>query len=312
MFRSIFFLIFAAASVYAESLLQTFGSGENQFQIEFVRIGNPGNAADDTGFGSVSYTYNLGKYEISRDQINKANEAGELGITFSDMSSFGGNRGLLPASGISWYEAAKFVNYLNTSQGKQAAYNFDGSGNFQLWGVGQYSGNNQYRHKDAYYFLPNVDEWYKGAYYDPNKAGGAGYWDHPTGSDSEPNPVSGGTTAGTAVHLQPIEAGPADITNAGGLSPYGTMAQGGNVWEWNESAFDLINDTTMEIREKRGSDWDFYGLDTGAFIRGQGPPTNEDVWDGFRVASVPEPSSLSLLLAGGAALAAAWRRRKVD
>ena len=26
--------------------------------------------------------------------------------------------------------------------------------------------------------------------------------------------------------------GPADITNAGGLSKYGTMAQNGNVWEW--------------------------------------------------------------------------------
>ena len=305
-------LVLSYFSAQGQTITETFGSGASQFSINFVTIGNPGNAADETGFGSVAYTYNLGKYEISRDLINKANEAGGLGITLADLTNLGGNGGSRPATGISWYEAAKFVNYLNTSQNKQVAYKFDGNGNFDLWGAGQYSGSNPFRHKDAYYFLPNVDEWYKGAYFDPNKAGGAGYWDHPTGSDSEPNPVSGGTTAGTAVHLQPIEAGPADITNAGGLSPYGTMAQGGNVWEWNESAFDLINDTTMEIREKRGSDWDFYGLDTGAFIRGQGPPTNEDVWNGFRVASVPEPSSLSLLLAGGAALAAAWRRRKVD
>ena len=40
-------------------------------------IGNPNNAADTTGnpnpVGSVSYMYNLGKYEVSRDMITKAN-----------------------------------------------------------------------------------------------------------------------------------------------------------------------------------------------------------------------------------------------
>ena len=50
----------------AQSLLETFGSGANQFTMEFVTIGNPGNAPDTTGSpipaGSVAYTYNLGKY----------------------------------------------------------------------------------------------------------------------------------------------------------------------------------------------------------------------------------------------------------
>ena len=57
------------------------------------------------------------------------------------------------------------------------------------------------------------------------------YYDYPTGSNS---PLRGRERhdPGTAVSRQKM--GPADITQAGGLSPYGTMAQGGNVangWE---------------------------------------------------------------------------------
>lgn len=43
---------------------------------------------------------------------------------------------------------------------------------------------------------------------------------------------------------QTIAAGPADITLAGGLSPYGTMGQGGNVYEWMETEDDLANNST--------------------------------------------------------------------
>ena len=146
---------------------EIFGSSTNAFDIQFVEIGNPNNSADTTGrpnsVGSVAYTYNLGKYEISRDQIAKANIEGGLGITLQDMASFGGNGAARPASGISWNEAAIFVNWLNTSTGNTAAYKFDENGSLQSWSAGQYSGNNTFRHKNAYYFLPTRDEWYKGA-----------------------------------------------------------------------------------------------------------------------------------------------------
>jgi len=82
-------------SAEAPPFSETFGSGSNQFSIDFVRIGNPGNAYDATGSpgdaGSVAYNYNIGKYEISRDMINKANSGGSLGITLADMTSYGGN-----------------------------------------------------------------------------------------------------------------------------------------------------------------------------------------------------------------------------
>ena len=92
-------------------IIESFGSGANQFNMVFVPIGNPGNAADTTGSpnpaGSVAYNYNMGKYEVSRDMIIKANAEGNLEITLADMTSFGGNGANRPATGISWNEAAR-------------------------------------------------------------------------------------------------------------------------------------------------------------------------------------------------------------
>lgn len=106
----------------------TFGSGVNAFEIEFVTIGNPGNADDTTGLpnpvGSVGNTYNMGKYEVSRDMVIKASAAGGLGITPFNMTALGGNGVDRPATGVNWTEAARFVNWLNTSQGFPAAYKF--------------------------------------------------------------------------------------------------------------------------------------------------------------------------------------------
>jgi hypothetical protein len=33
--------------------------------IDWVTVGDPGNAADDTGYGSAAYTYQIGKYEVT-------------------------------------------------------------------------------------------------------------------------------------------------------------------------------------------------------------------------------------------------------
>jgi len=321
-------LVLAGAGHAEQSLLQTFGSGADEFTLEFVTIGNPGNTADSSGApnpaGSVAYTYNLGKYEVSRDMIEKANTAGGLGITMADMSTYvGGNFASRAATGISWNEAARFVNYLNTSKGFQAAYNFTTGGsndNITLWGAGQYSGNNQFRHKDAVFVLPSLDEWYKGAY---GSSGGTWY-DFATGSNSrnsgpvytDPTSVANGTAAGSAVYSRALLQGPADVTLAGGLSPYGTMGQGGNVWEWSETAYDRVNDSAGEAREFRGGSWksgweEIESLSRIPFAnettRG-GSDSNQNDY-GFRVAMVPEPSALSLLMIGGAGLVAFRRRR---
>ena len=69
----------------ARAWSDTFGSGANTFNIDFVTIGNPGNVADTTGnpnpAGSVAYTFRMGQFEISEQMIDKANTLGGLGIT---------------------------------------------------------------------------------------------------------------------------------------------------------------------------------------------------------------------------------------
>jgi hypothetical protein len=58
--------------------------------------------------------------------------------------------GAQPAGNVLWYEAAVFVNWLNTSTAHQAAYNLDGF-NMSLWSSAeawQLGGENLYRHKD--------------------------------------------------------------------------------------------------------------------------------------------------------------------
>jgi len=293
----------------AQTITETFGIGANAFTMDFVTIGNPGNAADTTGSpnpaGSVAYTYNIGKYEVSRGQIDKANAAGSLGITMYDMSRYTGNGVNKPATGISWYEGAVYANWLNTSKGYQAAYKFVG-GIFQLWSPTDagYNANNMFRNSLAKYVLPSTSEWYKAAYGNRN-----GTWNNfPTGSDSVPTGVASGTDANTAVYGETAysngQAGPADITNAGGLSPYGTMGQGGNVWEWIETAYDGINNTAGEVREFRGGAWtDVLSYNLDAVYPTSNNPSWYDVTYGFRVAMIPEPSSLSLFALGGVVVA---------
>ena len=279
------------------------GSGDNTFDIEFVTIGNPGNPADTTGYpnpgGSVDYMYKISKYEISRDMVTKAE--GNLGITLDPMDFVtGGPRSDMPATGVSWNEWARFVNWLNTSQGHQAAYKFGtqpgdvgytANSNILLWNVSDpgFNAANPFRNSLAHYFLPSVGEWYKAAYYDPNANDGAGgYWNFPTGSDTEPTPVASGTAAGTAVYLQSLRQGPADITLAGGLSPYGVMGLGGIVHEWVETNIDLTNDNSASMRGLRGGDWPNGSGLLAASYRYNSLPENEADDIGLHVASVAE------------------------
>jgi len=241
----------ALTSFPSISHADTFGSGENKFDIEFVAVGNPNNDDDFSGnpspAGKVEYRYRIGKFEVSEDMIDKANTLGGLEITKDTRSPH------KPATNVSWLEAARFVNWLNTSTGNPLAYKFDDDGSFQLWQPGDagYDPNNLYRNRHARYFLPSADEWYKAAYYDPTASL---YYRYPTGSSATPTPVASGTAPGTAVyHFAATE--PADIMLAGGLSPYGTMAQGGNVWEWEETDLDLVNDSTTSERGISGGYW---------------------------------------------------------
>ena len=296
--------LWACSNLHAE--LVTFGTGGNAFTMDFVYVGDAGNADDTAGqpnpAGRVSYNYAIGKYEVRQSFINKYNS--EFGTSNSlEISLLTGATGVgddKPAAGVSWNEAARFVNWLNTSQGYTAAYKFTGSGvndNIDLWVSGDagYDAANPFRNSLAKFVLPSVDEWYKAAYYDPVTDS---YFQYATGSNTAPTSVpGGGTTAGTAVY--DTQSAPGAVDLAGGLSPFGTMGQDGNLIEFNETALDLTNDSVSEARIARGGRWDDTGI--GRFPLGsRGPSADTLDGVGFRVVMlvVPEPSSLALLLAG--------------
>ena len=299
----------------------SFGTGLNTFTLDFVNIGNAGNVNDaafdntppgySSPYGGVGYEYRMGTYEISEDMIAKANTLGGLLIT---KDTRGVNKA---ATNVGWNEAARFVNWLNVSSGYAPAYNFavqpggegyTGNEDLVLWtpSNGGYDASNLYRNSSARYVLPSEHEWYKAAYY---SGSGALYFDYATGSDVIPTAVASGTGAGTAVFDGGGATVPADITQAGGLSAYGTMGQNGNVGEWHESAFDGTNNLTTEFRARRGGSWDSSESNLRSSIRDANSPTTGLNNIGFRVASVPEPSS-TLLMCSAGLLAIARRRRR--
>jgi hypothetical protein len=196
--KRLFLVLSAVAWLTAADVCRadTFGSGTNSFNIDFATVGNPGNPPGMGGVpiqaGSVGYTYQIGKYEISEQMIDKANALGGLGIT---KDTRGPNK---PATSISWFEAAKFVNWLDTTSGFSPAYKFDAAGNFQLWQPSDpgYVPGSMFRNSLAKYVLPSVDEWYKAAYFDPTTGV---YHLYPTGTDIAPTPVASGVAPATAV-----------------------------------------------------------------------------------------------------------------
>lgn len=306
-----------AASGFAAVV--SFGSGANQFSMEFVTIGNPNNAADTTGApnpaGAVGYEYGIGKFEVSEDMIKKFNASQSFQISLADLTAWGGNGPNKPATEVSWDEAARFVNWLNTSTGGSAAYNFTTTGGFAVWTAADtldYDSANPYRSKRATYVLPSYNEWYKAAYYDPSNST---YYDFSNGSDTAPTAVASGTVSNTAVYNQGYFQGPADINQAGGLSPYGVMGLGGNVFEWEESSFDLTNSSGNSSRGIRGGDWHSVNTSLLSSFRINGYPGNVPGFMGFRVASlasgpaaVPEPTSIAIF--GLGALGMAYRARR--
>ncbi|MBM4094895.1 MAG: PEP-CTERM sorting domain-containing protein, partial [Planctomycetes bacterium] len=216
-----------------------------------------------------------------------------------------------PVNYVSWGDAARFMNWLHNGQptGAQSwATTEDGA--YYLNGAMTTAALMAVTRKaDARYWIPSENEWYKAAYHKNDGVTG-NYWDYPTGSDSVPsndlatpdpgnsaNFYQSGYTIGSPYWMTEVGA----FTNS--ESPYGTFDQGGNVWEWNEAV------ATATWRGIRGGD---YTRDSSRMLAsdfaGDDPRYNY-YFTGFRVATVPEPGSLTLMLCGALAGLFWWWRR---
>lgn len=326
MFHKLFFRS-AAALAALMLLIGTAGA----VTIDVVPVGNPGNADDpQTRYGSVGEPYLIGKYEVTNAQWRefltaKAAVSDPYGLYNTSMAgTYGGiaragsgtvadpyvytakggdgNWDNRPVTYVSFWNAARFCNWLHNGQGdgdtESGAYlNIGDQATFA-------------RQPGAIWFIPTEDEWYKAAYHKNDGVTG-NYWDYPTSSDSEPsndliNPDPGnnanfrdnGYTIGSPYYTTEV----GEFENSDG--PYGTFDQGGNVGEWNETAIG-------SSRGLRGGWWNYYSyLLAASYQRIYIDPASENGGLGFRVASIPEPGSITLLVCGLVAGLLWWRRRK--
>lgn len=289
--------------------------------IDMVTVGDPGNLADTTGFGSVSSIYNIGKYEVTAGQYCAFLNAVARNNTYSlyvpgmadtqigcgiHCSGTQGNYSYTvdnafinrPVNYISYWRACRFVNWLNNGQtyGLEDADTTE-EGAYSLNGYDGCDGRTIQRNATWKWAIANEDEWYKAAYY---KGGGseAGYWLYPTQSDI----INGNMANYYTWYTSYVKS----TTNVGGYpyaSAYGTFDQGGNVWEWNESTTPCAGYSERGLRG--GSFYHYYDVsdrDLCASYRYSTTSWNSDCFIGFRVVQaytpVPEPSSIIALLGG--------------
>jgi formylglycine-generating enzyme required for sulfatase activity len=90
------------------------------------------------------------------------------------------------------------------------------------------------------------------------------------------------------------------------------MGQGGNVYEWEETDGDLANGPApgSSARGIRGGYWNDNSSVLSSPVRVNVNPTLEGSAFGFRVASIPEPSTL--LLGALASVGLLMRRRRLS
>ena len=314
----------AMASGLALALAGLAGSalaGPLPVTIDYATVGNPGNVALNTGTygprGSVSETFNIAKYETSNSEyvkfLNTVDPSGTNpnSIYNAAMTSDTTNGGILntgtvngarysvrsgfdlkPVTYVSWFSAARFANWLNNGQTSGTAGTETGA--YTLNGVT--SGAPVARNGGAQVYLPNIDEFTKAAFYNPNNGS---YFSYGTTNNSVPTPASGGAGTNQAAFngtgAPPSTTGVVDgnaFPNT--TSPYGMFNAFGNVAEWNETASGSlanVNGSGWRTITSSAPNW------ASSQVRFFNPTTVNDSY-GFRVAAVPEPGAIILAAAG--------------
>ena len=288
-------MISAASLVIASSVFSSLAFAS--VTIDWVTVGNVGNAADNTGFGAVGYAYRIGKYEVTNAQycafLNAVAKTDSYELYNASMSiTRSGSSGNYsysvpsdlanrPVVHVSWFDAARFVNWMANGQGgggtETGAYTLNGatSGTILV-------------NAGAQIYIPSENEWYKAAYYN---GATSTYSLYPNGQNT--------ITTADANYANSVGS----TTNVGAYSGdpsfYGTFDQGGNAVEWNDGVIG-------SSRGLRGGAWYSPYLEfslQSTYRDSYNPSNNLDFVMGFRVASaipdstpsiVSQPSSLNV------------------
>ncbi len=307
-------VVLASALALAVSVADAdvFNMPTGQTSLSFVTVGDPGNAADTTGYGAVGYSYRMGQYDVTVGQyvqfLNAVASTDTYGLYNSQMAldfptigiSQSGSSGSYsysvsgsdfqaancPIFDVSWGDAARFCNWLQNGQPTGA----EGPGTTE---TGAYTLNGdttnlltETRNAGATYFIPSESEWYKAAYY---RGGGAnaGYWPYPTESYTAPVNVLSSTGTNNANFYDYTGAGLTDSVNkltpvgafAASPGPYGTFDMGGDVFQWNEAV------VSASYRGCRGGSYSVSSNDLASSYRSSGNPAADPSSTGFRIAA---------------------------
>jgi formylglycine-generating enzyme required for sulfatase activity len=298
----------------------------------------------------VAYSYQIGKYDVTIGQYTTFLNAVAATDTYSLYNSNMGTDGNIvgisrtgssgsysynvigspsrPITYVSWFDAARFANWMTNGQGNGGTE------------AGAYSLNNATggsavaRSPGAAFYIPTENEWYKAAYYDPTLNGNAGgYYAFATQSNTAPGNHIGtaanqgnyntyhgpGSGDGYSVTQSPGYSSSQNyLTDVGAFSGsgsfYGTFDQFGNVNQWNDQ-----DGTAGSFRGLRGGYWgQSKSEDMSSSFTFYLSPSDEGGDIGFRLASpvsssaVPEidPAGIGSILAlASGALCLLERRR---
>ncbi|PHY02038.1 MAG: hypothetical protein CK530_08195, partial [Planctomycetaceae bacterium] len=279
--------------------------------MSMVTVGNVGNAADTTSYGAVSYSYQIGAYDVTGSQyaafLNAVGSTDTYALYNPDMGtdtnvaqiSQSGSSGSYtyavlngtgqrPITYVSWFDCARFSNWMSNGQpsGAQTStttengtYNVNGatSGNAVAANATNPNTNLAPTHR-----IPLENEWYKAAYYSPDyvSTGVGGYYTFATQSDTDPGTTIGGGTNQANYNNSAIGTATDVGAFSGSGSFYGTFDQSGNVFQWND-----LDGTTGSSRGFQGGDWgsDSYGVSSS--YRVIFALSFENYFVGFRLAS---------------------------
>ena len=281
--------------------------------MSMVTVGNPGNAADtNTGslYGAVSYSYQIGAYDVTGAQytaflnavgstdtyaLYNPSMATDTKVAQISRSGTGGtytyavinSTGSRPITYVSWFDSARFSNWMSNGQpsGAQTSTTTE-NGTYNVNGAT--SGNavaanatNPNTGLAPTFRIPLENEWYKAAYYSPDYGGSGigGYYLYATQSDTAP-----GTTIGSSADQANYNYAIGTATNVGSFSGsgsfYGTFDQSGNVFQWND-----LDGTAGSSRGLRGGFWDIDSYGVSSSLRFDIDPSDEGNAFSFRLAS---------------------------
>jgi sulfatase modifying factor 1 len=298
-----------------------------------VPVGDPGNvgkAISSGTFGSVAQAFTIGKYEVSNAQyvefLNAVAATDSLDLFNVSMTDFaqGGiersgtpgsysyavksngptNYADMPVNFVSVYSAARYVNWLHNGA-PASPLDINAAVNTGAYTLPNLANANVAltRNPGATFFLPDRNEWFKAAFYDPSTSG---YSLYASGTNAPPTVATASTNLGTNVGYfgQVASNMPMVVDGLGNtVSHYGAVGMIGNMSEWLETStatqaywiggwYNMANTTT--------------NLTNFASSSGAGALQSSMLQSraqGFRIAAVPEPSTVAMAIVGLCAVA---------